>query len=78
MTDLLHDEDFFTDEGPVAVQLCAQQLARLVSALRDLGNGNAATQMGAIEAFSVVMQEGLGAIATALGELAEAIREHDA
>lgn len=75
MSDLLHNEDYFTDEGPAAMQLCAQQLERLVYAMRDLGNGNASTQMGAIEAFGLVMKEGLGDIASAITYLADTIRD---
>lgn len=37
----------------------ADALKSCASALRDLGNGNAATQMGAIENLSVVIKDGL-------------------
>ena len=77
MSDLLHEDEAFTDETAMGLQLCAQQLARVVYALKCLGNADAATPMGAMEAFGVVMQEGMASIASAINDLAEAIRDHD-
>ena len=45
-------------------------------AARELGNGGAATSMGALEAFGLVVKEGLEAVANAVSDLADAIREH--
>jgi hypothetical protein len=53
----------------------ATGLHAVARALRDLGNGNACTPMGAIEAYSVVVKEGAEAIASAIRELAEAVRD---
>jgi hypothetical protein len=50
-------------------------LQGVVRALRDLGNGDAATHMGAIEAHGLAVKEGAAEIASAIRELAEAIRE---
>lgn len=49
---------------------------RVASALRYLGTGNAATQMGAIEVLSVELKQGCQAIADALTLIAEAIDNH--
>jgi hypothetical protein len=50
-------------------------LQSIARALRDLGNGNAATHMGAIEAHALAVKEGAENIASAIRELAEAIRD---
>ena len=76
MAELLHEDQAFTDEAALALQLCAQQLSRVVYALKCLGNADAATPLGAIEAFGLVMKEGMETIATAISDLAEAIRDH--
>jgi len=44
-------------------------------ALRDLGNADAATPMGAIEALGVAVREAGHSIASGLQEVADAIRE---
>mgnify|MGYP001558271493 CR=1 FL=1 len=51
-------------------------LYRVARALRDLGNGNAATSMGGMEALGMTMKESAEIIAGALSDLAEAIRDH--
>ena len=51
----------------------------IIKAANLLGNGGAATPMGAIEALSVVHKEGMGEIADALregmAEIADSLRE---
>lgn len=54
-----------------------EAIESVASALRDLGNGNAATNMGAIEALGVVIKEGSEAIASGLHAIAEAIRSKE-
>jgi hypothetical protein len=44
----------------------ADAIESLASAIRDLGNGNAATQMGAIENLAKELRDGLAAVASAL------------
>lgn len=60
--------------------MTSDQEERLVVALENiglglkyLGNGDAGTSMGAIEAHSVQVQEGASSIAGALSEIARAI-----
>lgn len=48
---------------------------QIASALRALGNGGAATDMGAIENLAKELRDGSSAIASAISELAESIRE---
>ena len=50
----------------VAGALIASSLESVASALRYLGNGDAGTSMGAIEALSVQLREGLNCIGDAL------------
>lgn len=45
----------------------------IARALRDLGNGNAATDKGAVEAHSMKVAESLDGIAAALHRVADAI-----
>lgn len=52
-------------------------LESVAYALRCLGNGNAATHMGAIENLAVKVDEGTSAMARALGSLAEAVASRD-
>lgn len=47
----------------------------LVSAIRDLGNGNAATQMGAIENLAKEIREGFTLLAESIDGLARAVEE---
>lgn len=47
----------------------------IAGALRDLGNANAATPMGAIEAFGVVHDEAANRIAHAIDAAGENIRD---
>ena len=49
-------------------------LYRVARALRALGNGDAATQMGGMEALGVAMRESADTIAGALNNLADAIQ----
>ncbi|MCR4338250.1 MAG: hypothetical protein NUW01_00025 [Gemmatimonadaceae bacterium] len=53
-------------------------LAGIAYQIRNLGNAGASTPMGAIEAFGLVMKDGMSEIAGALGEIAEAQREQAA
>lgn len=53
----------------------ARQIGRVADALLYLGNGNASTQMGAIEAASMLQKEGLSAIADGIDTGCSAIAE---
>ena len=55
----------FSEHTPVV-----KAMGRVAAALRDLGNGNAATEMGAIEGATVELTKALGGIASALGDIA--------
>lgn len=44
----------------------ARNLDGLTRAIRDLGNADASTPMGAIEALGLVMKEGLDSVAAAI------------
>lgn len=50
-------------DGLFAIAHSLEQVAR---AIRDLGNADAATPMGAIEALGLAMKDGLGSIAIAI------------
>jgi spore maturation protein SpmA len=47
----------------------------IIKAANLLGNGNASTPMGAIEAHGLMVNEGCGKVATGLHDIAEALRE---
>jgi hypothetical protein len=74
-------EDKAENDGLFAIAAAILDLAdaqgATARALRDLGNADAGTPMGAIEAFGVVVSEGLEGLALAIGDLAEATREGD-
>ena len=57
----------------------SQALRDVARAIRDLGNGDACTPMGGLEALGQVFKEGLESISISIGsgltEIAEAIRE---
>jgi hypothetical protein len=70
----------FTDEPDRERDNFYDALDRVARALRDLGNGNAATSMGAIEAHgkatldsASLIADGLGSVARAIERLAEAV-----
>lgn len=46
----------------------------IASALKQLGNGNAATHMGAIETLSCELKNGLESVSNSLSELGEGSR----
>lgn len=50
-----------------AILRCAQAIESCARALRDLGNADAATSMGAIEALGKVVRDGLNRIAEEIG-----------
>ena len=50
-------------------------LREVAYALRQLGNAGAATPMGAIEAFGLVVKDGLEGIASAISDHADAVRD---
>ena len=50
-----------TDQEAIAAGLFA-----VANSIQDLGNGDAATPMGAIEAFGMVMKEGLSDISDSI------------
>lgn len=56
------------NETAAAILTLADAVSDVAVALRYLGNGNAATEMGAIEALGAVMKEGLEGIASAISE----------
>lgn len=56
-----------------ALEDAAAALGRCATALRDLGTGNAATQMGAIEYLAKEVREGSERIAEGLHAIAAAI-----
>jgi hypothetical protein len=55
----------------------AESIEKIAEALRNLGLGNADTQMGAIELLSKEVKEGSERIAQGLHAIAEAISERD-
>jgi len=59
-------------EAATAIAASLESVARQ---LGYLGNGNAASQMGAIEHLAMQVREGCGDIASALREVAQAIEE---
>jgi hypothetical protein len=73
-----HIQDFCEDrarkgEGAFAVAFALLELARAqdrtATALKNLGNGDAATPMGAIEALGAVLKDGAEQIADAISGL---------
>ncbi len=54
----------------------AGALGDIASQLKYLGNGNAATQMGAIEGLAMQVKAGLDGIAEGLHAIAKAIEDH--
>ena len=65
------------DHGPQAGALIAVSyaLSDIARALRDLGTGNAATPMGAIEFLALEVQKSGEAVSGALSEIATALAE---
>lgn len=61
-------QDLADDDGKYAIALALLEVAK---ALDRLGNGNAITQMGAIEALGVTVKDGLASVANALHVLAD-------
>lgn len=55
-----------------ALLRCAKALESCSYQLRELGNGNAATSMGALEAHGLMVKEAGASIADALGSLSDA------
>lgn len=53
----------------------AEALVSIARAIHRLGNADAATAMGGLEAHGMTMHEGLLAIASALNEVARALSE---
>jgi hypothetical protein len=53
----------------------AEAIDGVARALRALGNGNASTPMGAIEALGAVIKESIGGLALSIETIAEAHRE---
>lgn len=49
----------------------ARGLEAVARSIRDLGNGDAATPMGAIEGFAVIVRDACGDIASAIRETTE-------
>jgi len=63
MPGYFNPEDYVSDQQAIADGLFA-----IARAIRDLGNADAATPMGAIEALGVVVKEGFQHIASAIEE----------
>jgi len=61
-------------DGPPAVQ-SVEALRAIANALRALGNAEASTPYGAIEALGMVISDAAKTIASSLDDLAHAIRE---
>lgn len=59
----------------VAVSAIAEALSSISLQLKYLGNGDAATPMGAIEAFGVCFLQGCGEIASSVNNLADSVRQ---
>lgn len=55
----------------------ADALRAIARSINNLGNGDAATPMGGLEALGKVVSESLDNVASALREVAEAIRERN-
>lgn len=53
----------------------ADALRAIARSITFLGNGDAATPMGGMEALGAVLSESLNGVASALHEVAQAIRE---
>lgn len=71
---IIADYNEGSDEHPpevVAGALIAYALESVASAIRALGNGNATTSMGAVEALSVHLRGGLDGIAAAVSQKSE-------
>jgi hypothetical protein len=60
------------DAHTAAMGKLSDAVFSLANRVRDLGNGNAATQMGAIENLSCEINRGLGSVAEAFTELESA------
>lgn len=58
-----------------AAQILADAIGALAQATRDLGTGNAATDMGALEFLAIEFRDGTTRMAAAISDLAEAVRE---
>lgn len=77
-------EEVKKTRGKAAAELCPQckedasipaALREVAYALRQLGNADAATPLGAMEALGLVLKEGLELVASTISEHAEAVRE---
>lgn len=53
----------------------AKSIDGLSKQVKNLGNGNACTDMGAIEAYSVVVKEGFSEMTEAITKLAAAVED---
>ena len=58
-----------------SAHVMAASLDSIASQLKHLGNGNAATQMGAIEGLGLVFKESLEDVSSALNSIAESNRD---
>jgi hypothetical protein len=59
-----------------ALYTCADAQRKIARQLQQLGNGNAATEMGAIEAMTVQLSDSLHAIADSLSEIRNVAQPH--
>lgn len=57
-----------------AISITGRSIER---ALRAIGTGNAATDVGGMEFIALSLRDGMEAIAASIKELAKAIEEHD-
>jgi hypothetical protein len=63
------------DKNTAALLTMALGIADLARAVKLLGNADAATPMGAMEAFGLVMKDGLGGIASAIESITDPSQE---
>jgi hypothetical protein len=68
-------EDGEFKDGSVAKAIVFAGVA-IAEQLKKLGNADAGTRMGGLEALGAAIKDSNGEIASALAELAEAVREH--
>jgi hypothetical protein len=70
----IFDEEYENYTGPMAILELGQSIFR---GLNELGVGDAATSMGAVELVAKELRDGSDKIADAINNLAEATREHE-
>jgi len=69
-TEDFKDPESYENEIARAIVVLAAAVDRVAVQLKYLGNGDAATTMGAIEAFSVVVKDGFETLASSVDHIA--------